>query len=364
MRSLLTLLAIAAIVATACSSPDAPSDQSPPLDDVPGGWKMISAGDEQTCGIAKPGFLYCWGKNDRGQLGDGTFDPRATPTRIQSDSAFDAVAAGTLSSCGVTTSGGAYCWGWVADQFQPAPVAMDPEHRYTTLAVGLWMTCGLTTEGSVRCWSQTVKDSYEVTVLPGGFHFQALANSYNFFCGVSTDRKVYCWTADTWGVPSTPELQAASSAPIRIAVGDLGYYTPAMTHLCTIDSGGATYCWGTNIDGQLGVGDYDDRDTPTLLVGREFVDVSASGTRTCGVGANGVPYCWGRRADSGSVIITDTAVALLPGVRAAAASVAPDHYCFLTEGGAAFCGGSNVDGQLGTGTSGEQMQPLRRVVDP
>ena len=37
---------------------------------------------------------------------------------------------------------------------------------------------------------------------------------------------------------------------------------------------------------------------------------------------------------------------------------------FLTAGGGAFCAGENGAGQLGTGTSGEVTQPLRKVLDP
>jgi alpha-tubulin suppressor-like RCC1 family protein len=362
MRALVHFLALVAIVGT-CSSPEAPTDPPVPLDDTPGGWKMIAAGDGQTCGLSKTNFLYCWGKNDRGQLGDGTKLPHSTPMRILSDSVFAMVTAGTLSSCGVTSSGVGYCWGWVNDHAQSTPVITDSQRRFTTLRAGTWMICGLTTLGSVYCWSLTVIDAAEA-LLPGGVHFQALVNSNNFFCGISTDAKTHCWSADESGRPTAAELQATSPAAVKVAAGDFGYYTPGRTHLCTIDNRDSTYCWGSNVEGQLGLGDRDDRTTPTLLVSHKFAEISASGGRTCGVAVNGIPYCWGRRTETGAIATSDTAEALLPGMRAAAVSVGPDHYCFLTTGGAAFCGGNNGAGQLGTGTSGDVNQPLRRVLDP
>ena len=40
---------------------------------VPGslGWTQISAGFSHTCAVRTDGALYCWGANDRGQLGIG-----------------------------------------------------------------------------------------------------------------------------------------------------------------------------------------------------------------------------------------------------------------------------------------------------
>lgn len=324
---------------------------------------MIAAGDGQTCGIAKSNLLYCWGKNDRGQLGDGTAVPHSRPARILSDSAFTAVTAGTLSSCGVTASGLGYCWGWMADGSQLTPTLMDPQRRFISFAAGVWMICGLTTDGSVNCWSLTITSPPE-TSLSGALHFESLVTSNNFFCGISTDTKVYCWAADTYGNPTTPSPRSTTPAAATLAVGDLGYYTPSTDHLCTIDSTNATYCWGANAEGQLGLADRQDRNSPTLLAKHKFTAIGASGQSTCGVAVNGVAYCWGALTQSGGLIESDTAQGVLPGVRAAATSVGPDHYCFLTTGGAAFCAGNNGAGQLGTGTSGEVNQPLRRVLDP
>ena len=51
---------------------------------VPGGqrFRTISVGDRHVCGLGADGRAYCWGANDRGQLGDGTFANRSTPTLV------------------------------------------------------------------------------------------------------------------------------------------------------------------------------------------------------------------------------------------------------------------------------------------
>ena len=45
-------------------------------------FSQLALGDHHSCGLATTRILYCWGLNDRGQLGDGTTADRATPVRV------------------------------------------------------------------------------------------------------------------------------------------------------------------------------------------------------------------------------------------------------------------------------------------
>ena len=42
----------------------------------------LTVGYAYTCALTKDRYAYCWGLNDRGQLGDGTTTNRATPVRV------------------------------------------------------------------------------------------------------------------------------------------------------------------------------------------------------------------------------------------------------------------------------------------
>lgn len=75
-------------------------------------FRALSAGGRHTCGITVGGETYCWGLNDQGQLGLGaSSDPVLEPTPIDSDLVFDSVAAGTSHTCAVNADEVAYCWG-------------------------------------------------------------------------------------------------------------------------------------------------------------------------------------------------------------------------------------------------------------
>lgn len=91
---------------------------------VAGGFQFaaLTAGDRHTCGLHPDGRAYCWGDNGRGALGtNAVFDncggePCSTiPVRSAPTLTFDVLSAaagpGSSHTCGVARDGHAYCWG-------------------------------------------------------------------------------------------------------------------------------------------------------------------------------------------------------------------------------------------------------------
>ena len=75
--------------------------------------KEISAGNEHACVIASNEKVYCWGNNDYGQLGDGTYTSRSVPTLVvnQGSNQFKEIAAGGEFTCAINTNDETFCWG-------------------------------------------------------------------------------------------------------------------------------------------------------------------------------------------------------------------------------------------------------------
>jgi len=72
-------------------------------------WSVVSGGNGHTCAI-RVGKLYCWGKNNVGQVGDGLTTGRLTPKRIGTGTDWKTVTAGSSHTCAVRV-GKLYCWG-------------------------------------------------------------------------------------------------------------------------------------------------------------------------------------------------------------------------------------------------------------
>lgn len=73
-------------------------------------WSFTTAGHWHSCGVAQ-GELWCWGRNDGGQVGDGTREDRAAPVPIAAGNAFTSVSAGGAHTCAVDGQGALWCWG-------------------------------------------------------------------------------------------------------------------------------------------------------------------------------------------------------------------------------------------------------------
>jgi alpha-tubulin suppressor-like RCC1 family protein len=97
-------------------------------------WIMLAAGGAHTCGIAADSLAYCWGANDKGQLGDSSFSDHPAPVPVYGGIHFSWITAGDAHTCAFSISATAYCWGdngdgQVGDRTitnRPAPVPVTP----------------------------------------------------------------------------------------------------------------------------------------------------------------------------------------------------------------------------------------------
>jgi alpha-tubulin suppressor-like RCC1 family protein len=73
----------------------------------------VTAAAEHTCAVLDDGTAHCWGRNDYGQLGDGTTTSSGVPTSVSGLTGVVAVTAnsGVGHSCAVLDNGTAHCWG-------------------------------------------------------------------------------------------------------------------------------------------------------------------------------------------------------------------------------------------------------------
>jgi hypothetical protein len=127
------------------------------------GVSQLTAGHQHTCAVLAAGSLKCWGSNSNGQLGDGTITQRVTPTQVSGLTAgVQKVAAGQLHTCSVLASGALKCWGWnvsfgqlgdgtYVDRNTPTQVS-GLTSGIIQVAPGSHHTCALLAAGGVKCW--------------------------------------------------------------------------------------------------------------------------------------------------------------------------------------------------------------------
>jgi alpha-tubulin suppressor-like RCC1 family protein len=152
-------------------------------------------------------------------------------------------------------------------------------------------------------------------------------------------------------------VSGLSSGVVAIAAGG--------AHTCAILTGGGLKCWGDNSFGQLGDGTKTNRLTPVAVSGLSsgVIAVSGGNVQTCALASGGAVKCWGlnNTGQLGDGTTTDHITpapvsGLTSGVTAITAR--QGYACALTAAGGVKCWGTNEYGQLGNGTTINQLMPL------
>ncbi|HET8762667.1 MAG TPA: Ig-like domain-containing protein, partial [Gemmatimonadales bacterium] len=157
----------------------------------------LAIGDNHTCGLTSAGGAWCWGKNDHGQLGDGTTTDRAAPVQVQGGHTFVQIAAGWYHTCGRTAAGEIWCWGYgsygqMGDDHRDEsalPVAVDGLPAATGIASG----CALAA-GTAWCWPTSFLEPV-AREIPGAGSLASLTGP----CGLRSTGDMLCWGSNYSG---------------------------------------------------------------------------------------------------------------------------------------------------------------------
>jgi|GEM_PF-3551420 len=108
------------------------SGNNPAAHQISGGTGLVSL--TGSCGLRSTGEMLCWGYNDSGWFGNGTYNNRyESAVAAGSNLPFREVSLGRSgAACGITLDGATYCWG--NTYFLPLP-SPNPAGGYATLPV-------------------------------------------------------------------------------------------------------------------------------------------------------------------------------------------------------------------------------------
>ncbi|GAA3927618.1 RCC1 domain-containing protein [Actinoplanes auranticolor] len=292
---------------------------------------LTAVGGRHTCAVVQYADLWCWGGNNQGQLGDGGTRDSARPVRVTgtgklADAArLLAVHSGKVHTCALTLEYAAmglvvYCWGGndegqlgdgsFADRHRPAQVAGNAVQVVT----GAEHTCVLDVELTVSCFGRNDAGQLGFGTLgtseanpqqvPGLTGVIDLAAGDESTCALEQSGKLWCWGSDADGRLGDGG-GAGDPAPSPVAVGG-GPYTEISVggrHACALGPKGAAYCWGAGDRGQLGRAG--DPSAPRRVGSRAYTGLRAGGDSTCGLTGGGTAYCWGAN-DRGQLATGDT----------------------------------------------------------
>jgi alpha-tubulin suppressor-like RCC1 family protein len=260
---------------------------------------------------------------------------------LGSNASVKAIAAGAGHSCAILGDGAVKCWG--DNEFGQLGLGDtrnrgdDPDEMgdaLPTVDLGGWSavaisagaahTCAILDNGSVKCWGIgdarlgtsasgnrgdspfEMGDSLPAVSLGVGRTAKAVAAGQARTCAVLDDGSVQCWGSNVDG-----ELGIGSKATMTKGAVQLGSQAATVVvgwhHACALVEGGAVKCWGTNREGELGSEDKMSRGAspadmgnglPVVNLGQGATALASTWTHTCAILDDGAVKCWGNNSSA------------------------------------------------------------------
>ena len=325
----------------------------------------VAPGEAHNCALTHDGQLFAWGDNQFGQVGDGTTTSRNEPVPVNTSGVlagktFTAVAAGRAHNLVLTANGQLFAWG--DNPYGQLGDGTDSNWRSTAVAV---ITSGV------------LSGKVVTAVAAGADHSVALTSTGELFA----------WGNNIWG-----QLGDGTTAPLRdqptavIMSGALAGKTVTAiasgeNHTLALTSDGQLFAWGNNEFGQLGDGTGFHRLTPVAVVmsgalaGKTVSAIAAGYHHSLALTSDGLVFAWGEnfrgQLGDGTGVDRNAPVAVvnsgfnaeLAGKTVVAIAAGEGHSVVLTSDGGLFAWGWNSNGQLGSGGGGGNGAPLRVFMD-
>ncbi|PZQ49099.1 MAG: hypothetical protein DI551_00150 [Micavibrio aeruginosavorus] len=199
------------------------TQEAPSAVDSTSTWTQISAGYDGSCGIKSDGSAWCWGRNNYGQLGNSTTGTdEVSPFKVSDAGPWVQISRGYESVCGVKLDGSLWCWGRnelgqlgngainTTLYSIPAPVSNAGPWLDVSVSLTDGTVCGVQTNGTAWCWGEddkgqlgngdTLTSSMPVPsrVLDPGPWATIVAGKEKA-CGLKTDGSAWCWGTDANG---------------------------------------------------------------------------------------------------------------------------------------------------------------------
>jgi alpha-tubulin suppressor-like RCC1 family protein len=309
----------------------------------------IKAGGYTTCVLTSANAVYCWGSNNRGQVGLASADIAIVPQRVNGFSGLPrTLTVGEKHACVVQTNNTVMCWGSneygqidvAGSVSNPNPVLITPNALWSgdvpaLASAGNNHTCILLALGRIICYGSNGVGQFgnggtndipsnALTLLPSSVErYRAVYAGGAFTCASAIESQtqvqresVYCWGANesyqtAVFPPPTPYVLNPTRASEGTSQFDVVPFVASVLsgsdqHACAALPGKTgTYCWGQNNYGQLGInltnaGPYSAA-TRVVNIGLAS-DVAVSDSASCAIVPDVVPgsgrpnivACWGR----------------------------------------------------------------------
>lgn len=247
------------------------------------------------------------------------------------------------------------------------------------LALGWGHSLAITADGTLLAWGENsegqlgicdvhnrlLAELVDPTDEPVDLPWLDVAGGSRHTCAIAEDGSMWCWGTNVHGQLGLGNT-INQTMPTRVGVDDdFVQVTLGGLHTCALRANGTLWCWGANPAGQLGLGESTAEEHAPRQVGTDttWTHIVARARFVCGLHQDHSLWCWGD--DSNGQIGIDSVVDQRTPQRVGAerswvaVGTGTRHACAIDTDGALYCWGANDVGQLGLGDTVDRHVPVR-----
>jgi alpha-tubulin suppressor-like RCC1 family protein len=259
----------------------------------------IDAGAAHSLALQSNGYVWSWGKNSYGQLGNGTSGQETSESKPLIIADFGncvAIAAGHAHSVALKNDGTVFTWGFnnlgqLGDQSnlnKNVPVAVPGMANVIAIAAGDTHTVALKNDGTVWTWGDNAYGQLgDGTIVPKNTPVRVLdisnvigiAAGYGHTLALRNDGTVWGWGFNEYGQLGDNNLTQKQTRPVKADIFPQGIAIAAgRLHSLVLKSDGSVWSFGANGYGQLGNNSLQGTELPIQVNGPNNIDRLDIGT--------------------------------------------------------------------------------------
>jgi len=277
------------------------------------GATRASIGSFHACAVQSNGTLWGWGTNSYGQLANSNLGTiLVNPTQIGTVSSWSQVACGYILTYAIQSNGTLWGCGYNGTLYTnlgintatavnvTSFIQIGAASNWTSITSSRTLTAGLQSPGTLWVWGCNSFGSLGLNTTPNhpvytpiqigtNSNWVSVASSRYGLAAVAADGSLWVCGSNSFGQLGINTLTTAVASSLIQVPGSLWtnvYYT--LSSIAGIQTPGTLWAWGSNANGQLGLGDITNRSSPvqvgavttwtTATINQSILAIKSNGT--------------------------------------------------------------------------------------